>query len=182
VWELSKLDSRIKALEAQRATDEQTETGDDSRTVFLKSLEAISMTMDAAEFSEVFREILDCLNSDDPLDFRLSFVAAHVHSLATHDAYFKAGKADGLLMPPALSAAWRDLERRYADAPFEEKREASFWCQVCEFCGARHPFFGRHEFDEKYGYCKVLNQDEILTICLVCSNELTTRETYRPTW
>jgi len=174
------LQKRLVRAETERSVNESEPSDEDSNGPFVEALQTIAATMDAGEFAGVFTEILNHLKSDNPLDTtRFSFVAARVYSLATRAAN---GFTVALLMPPALSAAWRDLEERYADFNWKEKHEASFWCQTCTTCSAEHPWHGRRELDKKQGIHVIVNKHEILKTCLACGGALRGWEGYIETW
>jgi hypothetical protein len=131
----------------------------------------IGSTMDAREFKEINAEITSHLrlvadgrcNQWDAA--ALSFVAARVESLVVRAAN---GFKVGLVMPPALSKAWREHDERHADSTAKARSKARFDSQMCADCFAEHPWLGRYEHSEALMRRVVVNPDELIKVCLLC--------------
>ncbi len=179
------LNSRISNLEKGRDDD----SGRDLWSArWNEAYCRIAETMDAEEFPEVHAEIIEFLESVNnggvsywSSDSTMPFVSSRVLSIVHRAAN---GFQVGLLMPPELSAAWREHDRRHADSSQDERFNASFNSQTCVDCGAEHPALSRYErrHSEAQGWHLVLvNDDEVIKTCLVCGGTLGHWNSYKGT-
>jgi hypothetical protein len=167
--------SRIARLETQRP-DAGESKQDLWRERWLAAYKEIAATMDAREFSEVQAEIMSFIKRVNSGELNywshasvLSFVACRVFSLVHRTAN---GFQVGLLMPPALAQAWRDLDEKLADASSDERHKGSFNSQECADCAAEHPWLGRYELSEAQRINVIANPSELIKTCLVCGGEV----------
>lgn len=164
-----RLHSRIEKLEAGGGDDTDEAAW---RKRWQEAYQEIALTMDAHELAEVHAEVKAFLEKTNSGELNywssgsvMSFVASRVFSLVHRAAN---GFNVGLLMPPALSAAWREHDERHKDSPDDERHKAGFESHQCVDCKAEHPWLGRYELSAAQRRYVIVNPEEIITTCLLC--------------